>query len=246
MTQHSSSTESNSFVERQITSSMKLILRGDSQHLAGPLFAINWFDARPAWLYHLYNFLASSQLKKIGGKPFFKGHVTRTLSGDDTLARKHLLIINYPSAEHFLNLVSGKVFLAISVLRMLSVRRFSFVMHRRVDEIKPLNEDLERAYALVHFSADEPKSAVQVIENAAQDSRVDVSFIGQESVRVVSETQSKDSQATENPMEFVTPNTMLLSAESDERLDECFRGESMQSALAQTSQHYAALIRRTV
>ena len=237
--------DQNDFVERQITSSMKMILRGDPQHLSEPLFAINWFDTRPAWLYHLYNFLASSRLKKIGGRAYFKGQVTRTLSGDETIARKHLLIVNYPSANHFLSLVADKVFLAFSVLRMLSVRRFSFVMHRRLEE-KELPQGSDRVYAVVHFAADEPQTVVQSIETTASDLNIDVAFKGQESVRVFTESQKKDSPVTENAMEFVTPSTMLLAAVNDEQLVECFRGDVMQNALASTTQHYAALLRRSV
>ena len=227
--------------ERQITSGMKLSLRGETTHLTNPLFAINWFDARPAWVYHVYNFLAASRLTKIGGKALFKGRVAHQLSGDESLARQHLLIVNYPSADHFLNLVADKVFQVFSVLRMVSVRRFSFVMHRRLDEGGRSIGGSEDSTAVLHFTSHEPAATLRRIEAAAAEADVRVVFVGREAVRVFSE-----SQGNENAMEYVTPNTMLLTAANDDVLNSFFTEAPMRDVLAQTPQHYAAILKRSV
>lgn len=227
--------------ERQITSKIKLSLRGETTHLTNPLFAINWFDARPAWVYHVYNLLASSRLTKIGGKALFKGRVAHQLSGDESLARQHLLIVNYPSADHFLNLVADKVFQVFSVLRMMSVRRFSFVMHRRLDEGGRSIDGSENSTAVLHFASQDPEATLRRIEAAAAEADVRVVFVGREAVRVFSE-----SQGDENAMEFVTPNTMLLTSATDDGLKRLFTESPMQDVLAQTTQHYAAILKRSV
>ena len=192
--------------DRQITSSLKLSLRGDPNDLANHLYAINWFDTRPAWVYHLYNMLAASRLARVGGKPFFKGLVTRQLSGDDSLARQHLLIVNYPSADAFLNLVSDKVFKLFSVLRMISVRRFSFVMHRRSDDQNADRQPMA-AHAVLHFASAAPQSIVQAVEELAKANGVRVEFAGKEAVHVF-----VDTKGDERAMEFVTPNTLVLAS----------------------------------
>ena len=243
MTSEASHRNSHASRERQITSKLKLILRGDSQRLASPLYAINWFDTRPAWIYHLYNFLAMGRLKRAGGKAFFKGRVVRRLSGDESLARQHLLIVNYPSADHFLNLVSDKLFQVISLLRMLSVRRFSFVMHERIDSATNAVEPSEPStfHAVLHFHSNTPESVVRQVETAATAASARVVFSGHEAVRVHSE--SGDSK---NAMDYVTPNTMVFAAASENDLESCFQSAEMQDALKHADQHYAGLVKRSV
>ncbi len=224
------------YVKRRITSGTNLILRGKQELLAGPLFAINWFDAKPAWVYHFYNFLAGSRLTKAGGRAIFKARVAKSLSGDESLARQFLLIVNYPGAETFLNLASDKFFLLISVFRMISVRRFSFVMHQRVDD-QTNTKDLA-FYAVIHFSASESSAAIDALKTSAAEHGVQVDFTGQRAVTAA--TQDKDGEKT---MPYVTDNTVLLMAESDAQLQEYVADPDFKRFVSYTDNHYAGLLR---
>ena len=224
------------FAERQITSGTNLILRGDQAALAGPLFAINWFDARPAWVYHLYNLLAGSRLSKAGGRAIFKAKVVKTIGGDETLARRFLLIVRYPTAEIFLNLASDRVFLVMSVLRMISVKKFSFVMHRRLDE-QQSTQDLP-CVAVVHFSANDIDRANESLATSIAESPLQIGFSGQ--LAVTAATQDKGG---ENKIPYVTDNTVLLMAESNSQLEDYFSNDGFQQFVSHTDRHYAGLLR---
>lgn len=234
--------EKGDFVERQITSGTNLILRGGHESLAGPLFAINWFDARPAWIYHLYNFLAGSRLTKAGGRAIFKAKVVKALSGDETLARQFLLIVRYPSAENFLNLASDRAFLAFSVLRMVSVKRFSFVMHeRKVDGSGDDRQQRTRSLpcsAVVHFAASDADAVLETLSRSIAESDVQIGFRGK--LAVTAATRDHDGEKT---MPYVTDNTVLLMAGSNSQLEDFFSGDGFQQFVSRTDRHYAGLLR---
>ena len=105
---------------------------GPNTWLDEPMYAINWFRAKRPRVYGLYGLLAGPSVFRTGGKLLLKGVVTETVLGDAG-GRDTLLIVNYPSASSFLELLSGRFFQLVSPLRMMAVRRFSFVMHRRSD-----------------------------------------------------------------------------------------------------------------
>ena len=129
-------------MERQVTKSLRLALRGSEPALAAPLVAINWFDTRYAPLYHLYNALAARHVRRIGARPLFKAELRETLAGDACLARRFLLIVRYPCGERFLDLLSSRRFQLLSLLRIMTVRRFSFVLHGQIESPAPLPERL--------------------------------------------------------------------------------------------------------
>ena len=151
-----------SFVERNVTRKMRIRISGDEEVLHNPLFAINWFDTRVALVYHFYNLLAAPRVFKIGGKALFKGEYRETIYGNPDMQRKFLLIVNYPSANHFLDLVSDKVFQVFSVFRMAAVKRFSFVLDQRHHGEQLLtnrlsNEKKQGSYAVVQMSQSPPR-----------------------------------------------------------------------------------------
>lgn len=227
-------------VERQITSGTKLVLRGTSERLNSSLFAINWFDTKPAWVYHLYNLLASTRLKRIGGRAVFKGRVFKKLAGEDSLARQHLLIVNYPSANHFLNLVADKLFLMLSILRIVSVRNFSFVMQHRVDDGLEIARD-QNSFAVLHFASDDPACVARLLENDAETFGLQLAFFGKQAVTVSNQRRNE-----EQTMPFVTPNTVLLAGEQESQLADFFASPTFQEAMLPVGTYYAAALRRTV
>jgi len=90
------------------------------------VYAINWFDTNIRWVYDLYNLLASFSLKAIGGVPFFKGHLIKAVHGSSSDCRSTLLVVRYPSLHSFKTMLEKRAFQAVSVLRMLAVRQFTF------------------------------------------------------------------------------------------------------------------------
>ncbi|MFT5352847.1 MAG: hypothetical protein ACI9KE_000044 [Polyangiales bacterium] len=140
--------------ERRITPGIRAFMEslGDESWLDEPLFAINWFRAKRPRAYELYGALAAWSVFRTGGKLLFKGAVTETLKGDSG-GRDTLLIVNYPSATSFLDLLSGRFFQLVSPLRMMAVRRFSFVMQRRSDGPALLEHRRPRFDSAKHFAA---------------------------------------------------------------------------------------------
>lgn len=239
-------TQTEHVVERQINGSTKVMLRGADAVAGTPLFAINWFNTRWAGLYHFYNYLAASSLFRIGGRVFFKGRITETLRGDRSLGRKHLLIVNYPSAQAFLDLVAGRYFQVISVLRMLAVRDFSFVFHRRINgplliEQQRQQFDTNQAYAILHFRSSHPLTeCVHRVESVVDAQSIH--FVSERAVTVAIE--GKNGTCQELP--YVTEKTILIVADHNADLMKMITQDQFTEATAEFHDVYLATLRRTM
>jgi uncharacterized protein (DUF1330 family) len=126
-------------VNRRTTSinkktSISITAKHDQIDLESPLWAINWFDLKRPKLYTLYNVLVFPHLKKVGGRAHFKGYIEEKLEGSEEFDRQMLLIVKYPTASAFLKMVTNKLFLLKSVLRLKSVSRFIFGFTQRIGE----------------------------------------------------------------------------------------------------------------
>ncbi|MFK7778772.1 MAG: hypothetical protein QM501_11760 [Gimesia sp.] len=246
MRANQSSTQTEPAIERKITSSTTIVLRGTDAVAGTPLFAINWFNTRWAGLYHFYNFLAASSLFRIGGKVFFKGRVIEMLRGDPSLARDHLLIVNYPSADAFLNLVAGRYFQIISVFRMLAVRDFSFVFHRRVNGPSILKEerqifDESKAYAILLFRSSSPLTeCLQALEPVLSEQSIH--FSSERSVTMTIEGKNGKSQE----MPYVTEKVLLFVADDISTLKQMLTLDQFTQAIAGFHDVFLATIRRTM
>ncbi len=142
--------------------------KNDEIDLKGPIWAINWFDLKRPKLYTIYNLLVFSHLKKVGGQAHFKGYIKEKLEGTQELDRQMLLIVKYPNAKAFLNMVSNKIFLLKSVLRLKSVRRFIFGFTKRIgDHPSPPQKPVRyigKNYYLTHLFQGEGVSEDQIKE----------------------------------------------------------------------------------
>ena len=98
-----------------------------------PVYAINWFNTRSALVYDFYNFLAVRSVRKIGGGPFIKCKLEKTLIDDDTLRRDVLLIVKYPSLVNFRRMLESTMFQLVSLLRTAAVSDFTFGFTKRQD-----------------------------------------------------------------------------------------------------------------
>lgn len=123
--------------------------------LGQPIYAVNWFDLKRSWLYNLYGILAYPHVRKVGGRIHFKGVLKEKWEGLPELDRDNLLIVRYPDAESFLSMLSSKIFLLKSLLRINAVTDFVFGFTRRVDNgpdpVGKSGKYAGSAYYLVHI-----------------------------------------------------------------------------------------------
>lgn len=224
------------------------MLQGSSDAMAHPLYAINWFNTRVAWVYHLYNLLAAGRLRRVGGRPFFKGTVSEMLAGNGAMARQHLLVVNYPSAERFLELAADRVFQLTSVLRLLTVKDFSFVFHQRRDDgqkqpVESLHWEKSHAFAVLHFSSPQPVEAVvTALQATCETNRIRILFAGHRAVTM----NVRGGGANEEKLPFVTENTIILESNQSDALRQLFTEEHSQRWKTGLSDFYAALVDRTL
>ena len=137
-------------ITARITSTTDVIIRTEEEGhtLDQQLIAVNWFDTKIEWLYHLYNFLAARSVLKIGGKPLFKGKVSEDLGSDDG-KRSILLIVSYPNGKAFKSLLESTYFKIVSLLRINAVKRFTFSF---TNAVVPPNFNVEKNhYSIHHF-----------------------------------------------------------------------------------------------
>ena len=239
-----------SYVERAVTRKIRIRIRGEEAVIQNPLFAINWFDTRAAFVYHLYNMIAGPRAFKVGAKALFKGKYQRTLYGNPSLQRNYLLIVNYPSANHFLDLASDKVFQIFSVLRIAAVKRFSFVLQQRHHGEQLLKDRVPKGskqghYAVVQISASPQNSAsansieatspvdlASAIGSLAEQNDVDLFYAGSAAGRV--STVAQDDQ--ESALLAITEHTLVFSATSEKALSDLLGSSEFQSLIGISDQ----------
>ncbi len=236
-------------MKRQINRSTTIALSplDADDTVSGPYFAINWFDTRAAWLYDLYNLLAVSAVRKAGGKPLFKGTRSRTLVRSRADDRDRLLIVRYPSGEAFLDLLQNRTFQLTSVLRILAVENFSFLLHARSDTsdasaLSTTSSFANKHYALHHFRSS--RSFAEELERAkAITTKHDVgTFFASEAAVLVSAI-GKHGRSRDLP--FLTHKLFLFEAHSEEALERAFGSSAYESFLSELDTSYIAFIERT-
>ena len=238
---------------RDITGSIRADIVGNPDDINGPLYAINWFDTRVAIIYHFYNLLAASRVYKIGAKPLFKGKCQQTISGDPEMARKFLLIVNYPSGTRFLDLLSDRIFQLMSVFRIMAVKQFSFVFHKR----KELHQtpaagqpfDSSDRYAVLHFKESTDGSdeggndnRFSELDDIATSHQAEIFFAGSVTGQVVLVNKS----GKQDPMSFITHGTVLLKTTDQQTMAKLFESAEMQTFLSAAPGYFASYIKRTM
>ncbi|MEP3477775.1 MAG: hypothetical protein ABJZ55_00865 [Fuerstiella sp.] len=236
-------------MERQITKGTKIVLEpvDDSADLTEPLFAINWFNTRANWLYNLYNLIAARSVFRVGAAPFFKGHVTETLLGSADASRQVLLIVNYPSGERFLDLLSGRFFQVTSVLRLAAVRDFSFVLNTRVDGPTLLKSrtqqfDASDSWAVHHYSSSQDiGEELKQLRKITTDCQIDLHFASLRGALVYSE----DGKAKRTAMNAVTDRVVLLRATTSSQLKDAILGPYSE-LIASVDNSYLGMLSRVM
>lgn len=221
-------------MKRQFTSKTAILLDpiSEPEALKRPLYAINWFNTRLAWLYSFYNLLAARTLFRTGGKIFLKARLKKILQGDEAEGREILLIVNYPSGEKFLDLLANSYFQFISLLRIMAVKDFSFVLQKRLGGPQLLKtrrprRDKTKAYALHHFqSSPRLKEELSAIAALIEGQDIALHFAGEKAAAVMIEDSR--SQSSGQAMPFVTHKLLLFEAGGDDALEGFVMGETYQ------------------
>ncbi len=212
--------------------------------LSQPLHALNWFDTRRPWLYHLYNRMAINSVKKIGGLPVFKGRVDQVLVDEGELRRDILLIVQYPQARRFLDLVENRYFQLVSVLRLLAVNRFTFSFSHRYDVKDTALLDQVAScpvYAVHHYQQTLTDSvSLVLLRELTEKHGVTLLFASDVVAHLYSQT---DGQAAEKTP-CIMDGCLLLGADNIEALQSLVNDATYQDIMRSFSCSFIATLNR--
>lgn len=234
-------------MERQITRNIRIHLDAlrEDVNSQKPLFAINWFNTRAMWLYNLYNLVAARSVFKIGGRPLIKGQITQTLTGEENQTRQVLLIVNYPNGERFLDLLSSRYFQVTSLLRMLAVRDFSFVLNHAVHSPEVTESESQPpggAWAIHHYSSDQDAAEeLLTVQQMTKEAGVTLFFSSHPAFAV----RSTDLQGRTTSQDAVTDRVIVLKANRDEVITDAVQGP-YGKFVASVRNSYVGLFKRSL
>jgi len=228
-------------IKARISQSISVFIRSvDAGYaLSQPVYAINWFDTRFMWLYNFYNFLGAFSVKKVGGKPLFKGRVTKVLHGDDDARRDVLLLVRYPTADNFRQLLESRFFQFVSLLRILAVKAFTFGFSRRTDSTNDhLNENTFSAFVVHHYQSKD--DIVEQVRSIADGFGVDIYFAG----RITALLASGDASEANEDLPCLMDGALLLRAERVDAIVAMVASDEYRQIVDQTSNSFIATMDR--
>jgi len=203
------------------------------------IHAVNWFNTRWLPLYNFYNRVASRSVAAVGGKPVFKGRLTKTLVGNDQDLRTVLLIVNYPSPLSFQTMLENTYFKIVSLLRAAAVKQFTFCFTQRIDRIDSFPViDHSYHYAIHHFRGDEHVNTVA--KNAPRPSDVELIFSSVKTHQL--KTVSSNGKTT--PVPDLMDGVLLYRATDASSLEAMASSEQYQSLIKQTDSSFIGLLDR--
>ncbi|SMD32710.1 hypothetical protein SAMN04488029_1061 [Reichenbachiella faecimaris] len=203
-------------ITRQLSASV--ISTHPSTQLDQPLWAINWFDLKRAWLYDLYNKLVFNHVRKIGAFPVFKARLSKTILDNERLKRDMLLIVQYPQALSFLEMISSTLFQVKSLLRTSSVQHFQFGFMQKLNQesLKPSKLTYKgKLKYMVHICEEGHYKAIESLISHAASLEVFPHFIGQKSA-ILGLQKEKGKLKT---LDFVLSHTLVFSGFDAEALE---------------------------
>jgi len=229
------------FLQAEITDNKSVFIQSIDPEvpLSDPVYAINWFNTRSSWMYQLYNLLAASSVRKVFGKPFFKGRVTTVLHGDQAHRRDMLLIVHYPAVGSFKAMLETRYFQLVSILRVFAVRQFTFGFSRRSDTAPASAAPNEnKAYAIHHYRGGHDISAG--ISDLLKDQAIDIFFTG----RITSLLFSGDGTQAKDQVPCMMDGAVILQAETKAALENTVAQAGYQSIIGQTDASFIAIVER--
>lgn len=207
---------------------VKIIPTYPKVDLDSDLYAINWFDLKRPWLYDFYNQMAYPHVQEVGGQVHFKGRVTKKIKGPDEVDRQMLLIVKYPNADQFLKMISNKMFLYKSVLRLKAVDYFTFGFTKRHDS-GPLPLEFPKvyegglSYLLYQFKAHGPQSdSLYALEQLVISLDMHVHFSGTKAALI----GRSSSEAPLRTQPFLMDGLALIGSDDEERFRELINHSS--------------------
>ncbi len=212
------------------------------------LCAINWFDLRHPWLYTLYAALATRYVRKVSGKLCFKGKLVKRLEGPAEQQRDNLLIVRYPTARSFLDLVDYKVFQIVSVLRLAAVRKFCFgfteniLVKTHLSGAKDSSFTKEQFYLVHHFQGDAKwlNDNRRTVFATAQRYRLETYFCGLTNASIVREKTGK-----QQSVDFFMDGILLFAADSTDAVETFIRDDVYTAFKHSNTQNSLYLFKRT-
>ena len=203
-----------------------------------PVHAINWFNTRFMPLYNFYNLVAARSVTRVGGKPVFKGRLTKHIAGDNKDLRTVLLLVRYPSPVNFKNMAENLYFKIVSLLRAMAVQDFTFCLSRvtHADSV-PATLDATVSFAAHHFrgSAD----TIDKVQALADANSIKLDF---SSVK----THVLSSGGAKGTTEIVSlmDGLILLSARDTAELESLFSSSEYKHIIDQTESSFIGLFKR--
>lgn len=203
--------------------------------------ALNWFNTRSMAVYNFYNLIAGRSVKRVGGKPLFKGRLTKSLLGDKKDSRDVLLIVRYPSANHFRSMLENTYFKIVSLLRTVSVSDFTFCLSKKTSAKELVPESIDsRRYLVHHFRGDQ--QAIVRAREAVDGTPVALVFSSLKSHGIAS--VSKDQSVT--PIPDLMDGVLVFCSSDVESLEQFFLSDSYRAVIQSTDSSFLGLLRRLI
>lgn len=227
------------------STSLSILAHSVDIDLTSDLWAVNWFNTKRPWLYNIYTTLMSPLVGKVGGKLVFKGSFVKKLDGHEKDGRKTLLIVKYPSAADFIDLVSKKAVLFYSILRIMSVERFMFGFTHQLDtnEIKPQKTAKGSPCLVHHFRGEiDIQATFNQLSSIAISNGVDLCYAGKKAATL------KRSHNTEGSYEipFTMDGILVFVAKDEANLQSFYATPDYQSFIASLDNSYAAIFSKSL
>ena len=205
------------------------------------VYAINWFNTRSALVYDFYNWLAVRSVRKIGGAPFIKCKLERTLLDDEALRRDVLLIVKYPSLQNFRGMLENTMFQLVSLLRTAAVSEFTFGFTKRQDkgaDLPPHNSKAKSVIGVIQYSGELDSEKLHSLLEKNAD--IDLYYSGLIGGEIGTGKQSDGC----NRVPCIISGIHVLKAESAQVFDRLIENPEFQSLTQTPKQIYAGLYKR--
>jgi len=229
---------------RKLNKSTKIHIRPVTEQIVlenHALCAINWFNLKRNWMYDLYNQCVASRLAKVGGQLLFKGDFVQQIEGKDTDARDMLLIVQYPSVNAFLDLVSNTFFQIASVLRNASVKDFNIGFTQRLSRSQIPTENFADKVYLVHYfrSTQIPRELSKKLEAIEKSCNVSLYYAGNTVARIEIEKKGKAV-----PMPFLMDGIIIFEYTKEKGIRTLLDDAVYKQIREELKDNYLAVFRR--
>jgi uncharacterized protein (DUF1330 family) len=235
----------------KVSATEKVLIKPVVEHFDenADLCAINWFNLKTPWMYQLYGLIASRYVRKVSARLFFKGTLVKKLEGPEDRQRENLLIVCYPGARAFLDLVDFKIFQMVSVLRLAAVKRFRFgftgnlVKKTDCRGASDRKFSKQQIYLVHHFQAENSwlRDNRQLVFNSAARHNMGIYFCGLTTAHIARE-KSGQQQSTE----FFMDGILLFAAGSQTDIENFIKAEIYTTFKDKNSSNSLYLFSRTL